>query len=210
MNTLEQQPKSFILGSQKEIESLENAENARILVISDSHGSSSAIRKAVAENGKDCNALVFCGDGITDLIEIFENSMIDEELASSIPPVIAAVSGNSDWTKITFARNKTFIIPDIACFTAAKKRIFITHGHEYEVYCDTKELQRIAKGTNNARIICFGHTHRRFSEMSTTGNNDVFLLNPGSCSRPRDSLAPSCAVLEIKQENISAVFIPLA
>lgn len=210
MNTLEQQSKTFILGSQTEIESLENAENARILVISDSHGSVRAIRKAVEENGKNCNALIFCGDGIADLLEIFENSMIDTELADSLPPVIAFVSGNGDWSRITFARNKTFIVPDIVCLTVAQKRIFATHGHEYEVYYDTNELQRIAKGTNSAQIICFGHTHKRFSSLVSNGLHDVFMLNPGSCFRPRDNLTPSCAIIEINKKKISAVFIPLA
>ena len=46
---------------------------------------------------------------------------------------------------------------------------------------------------NNCNIVLFGHTHERLCSY----DNGVYVINPGSCSCPRDGLAPSFAFIDV-------------
>ena len=56
--------KTMIIGSKADLELLEEKKSGRILVLSDSHGDAELVRKIIVNFGIDCDALVFCGDGI--------------------------------------------------------------------------------------------------------------------------------------------------
>jgi putative phosphoesterase len=55
------------------------------------------------------------------------------------------------------------------------KKIFITHGHMYNVKSTLYELANEAI-SQKADIVLFGHTHNRYSEY----RDEIHFLNPGS------------------------------
>ena len=78
------------------------------------------------------------------------------------------------------------------------KRIFITHGHRYDVNYSLMKLAYTAL-ENGADICIYGHTHIPHLERY----RDMYILNPGSLSRPRGGSGESYAVIDIdKSGNI--------
>lgn len=126
----------------------------RILVFSDSHGSSSCIRTALAMH-PEARAVIHLGDGEND---IYPAMLRDKKLV--------AVCGNCDFCSS---------LPEEALEEFAGVKIFCTHGHKYGVkYTETPAIER-AK-TLGARILLYGHTH-----IPVTRYEDGFyLMNPGS------------------------------
>lgn len=196
MNALVQQENGLI-GSLEAIDELANKQKARLLVISDSHGEYEVFRRIVEDFGPDSDALVFCGDGACDIIELMEDARKDIKLRTAIPPVIAVVQGNGDAPlyRMDFDREeeirtledpslppvlKQFSVPDRISFTAADRTVFIVHGHHHNVDWGIDTLAMLAEA-NDADLLFYGHTHRPYREE--TGGS--LILNPGSCSRPR-------------------------
>ena len=99
MTDFTQQP-SLLFGAQADIAALSQKQSARLLVISDSHGSESVIRSILQQFGSSCDALCFCGDGAQDLLSTFEaaaTGKLAELTPAHIPPVAALVRGNGDY-----------------------------------------------------------------------------------------------------------------
>ena len=143
----------------------------RILVTSDSHRSTSALKRAV-EAAKPFDAFIFLGDGEDDY----------NAVAMSLAGIHTyAVRGNNDYNSML----KWTAVAGIGghCF-------LLTHGHRYGVRADLGNIAASA-GLNKCTAALFGHTHcRHFSE-----DNGVYLFNPGSVSRPRDGLPPSYGII---------------
>ena len=59
MNSLVQQD-SMLIGSAEAVTELENKEQARLLVLSDSHGAIDTVKHIILQCGTDADALVFC------------------------------------------------------------------------------------------------------------------------------------------------------
>ena len=59
-----------MLATKEELTELDNLESAKLLVISDSHGDHSILNYAIENYGRDCDALLFLGDGIPDLFSM--------------------------------------------------------------------------------------------------------------------------------------------
>ncbi|MBQ0165908.1 MAG: YfcE family phosphodiesterase [Treponema sp.] len=204
MNALIQQENGLI-GSEKDIAALAEKAKARLLVISDSHGEYEVFQKIVEDFGPDSDALVFCGDGACDILELMKEARNDEKLRAVIPPVIAFVRGNGDAPlyRVPFDAEedvraaedpslppvlKQLSVPDRIVFSAAGRSIFVVHGHHHNVDWGVDTLSMLA-GTNDADLIFYGHTHRPYQEEA----GGSLILNPGSCSRPRGSPFPSFA-----------------
>lgn len=196
MNSLVQQDNGLI-GSQEAIDALVDRQKARLLVISDSHGEYEVFRKIVEDFGPDSDALVFCGDGACDIIELMVEARKDDKLRAAIPPVIALVRGNGDAPlyRLDFDEEeearalenptlppvlKQLSVPDRIGFGAAGRMVYAVHGHHHNVDWGIDTLSMLA-ATNDADLIFYGHTHRPYREE--TGGS--LILNPGSCSRPR-------------------------
>lgn len=192
-----QTDKFMITSSQEQISALSDKQSAKVLVISDSHGYSWLLRKIMEEfNG--CDALLFCGDGIKDLLQNLEEAFLDENFAKYIPPVIAFVQGNNDDNSYSFynAIDKqitTINVPAKQFINIAGTNVMLTHGHLYSLFDNGQELIEDAK-VSNAQVILFGHTHIGCA----IDNGKTLLLNPGSISRPRGCPA-SFAMLEFKK-----------
>lgn len=128
----------------------------RILVFSDSHGMYSNLRTVVRKHS-DIDVIVFCGDGADDIEEIkleFRNKMI------------IAVRGNCDFCTSN---------PNVETITLEGKKLFITHGHIYNVKYGLYNLSCAAREAG-ADIAIFGHTHQA-TEIYDDG---LYLFNPGS------------------------------
>lgn len=189
MNTLEQLP-SFLLGSEQAVQKLATKEKAKLLIFSDSHGSSLLVQKILSSFACDCDGLVFCGDGICDLVSAVEALLISSQ-KELLPPVMAFVRGNGDYDTYTMNEKKIFV-PESQVFEVAHHTLLAVHGHRNGVDFGISQLADKANAYH-ANIAFYGHTHRSASE--TYGS--VYTLNPGSCSRPRGGTLPSIAIVEI-------------
>lgn len=222
MNELIQQ-KSFLIGAAEDIAALEKKERASILVISDSHGVKDTVISIITRQAKKelCDALVFCGDGASDILSALEQAAHDEEFMKYVPAVVVLVEGNGDCdrypvrfdaagkTKLhrtdsssskneqSSIRSPLFLysnvsVPQEVVFKTAGHTLFATHGHRYDVYYGTQELAVRAKALG-ADIALYGHTHISTAE----DRNGILILNPGSCTRPRGGQTPSYAVVTL-------------
>ena len=80
------------------------------------------------------------------------------------------------------------------------KKILYTHGHTYGVKYGIDRLLESAE--NNAYdIVLYGHTHI----PKILYENGIYIVNPGSCSKPRDSSKPSYAVIDITEQGIMPI-----
>ena len=131
----------------------------KLLILSDSHGSTQAVRRILAAE-KDAGAVIFLGDGLHDL-----------ELALTEAPKmrVYSVAGNCDFGALE-------PLDGLAAFDSVV--IFYTHGHMYGVKYDLDTLAEAA-AARGAEVALFGHTHIPLEEQHGT----VLLFNPGSCGR---------------------------
>jgi putative phosphoesterase len=202
MNDLKQ-AESSLIGAEEAILHLENADKGRLLVVADSHGEVEAFEAIILEFGKECDALIFCGDGASDLMDVFADSRKNNRLAEALPPVIALVRGNGDgeWhSDANAGRNwQTADITPVTfrigirrwlLFRAAGKNVFMAHGHTHGIDGGIEMLAN-AGAIMDADMLFFGHTHRPFMRKSDA----TLILNPGSISRPRGGFPPSFAIV---------------
>ena len=156
----------------------------RVIVFSDTHGNQAAADKIIQDNNS-CDHFIFLGDGTYE-VNILKSKYPEKSIFS--------VAGNCD----------KGIEPTSAVIELFNTRIYMTHGHLYNVSEGIDEIVKNAK-KEKAMIALFGHTHKRFYEEI----NGIFVLNPGSASIPKDSLPPSCAFIDISPYGISCMIIDL-
>lgn len=140
--------------------------------MSDSHGDTQAIDKALQLAGK-IDHWLHAGDCIPDAEYL--------QVAADVPVTMAA--GNCDWPGGN--------APGEVLLELGGHRIFLTHGHLYGVRYTTEALQEAA-AERGAELAVYGHTH--IADI-TPGN--VLVLNPGSVSRPRDESRGSFLVVNL-------------
>ena len=198
MNALVQHH-SQLLGSDKDIAALADAEKAKLLVLSDSHGNNNVTESIIRGFGPDCQALIFTGDGIWDILNTIKTASADKNLFAALPPVIGLVRGNGDYDTYTVYSDNGNIPVQVAetqYLTAASHRVLFMHGHRHSVDFSTDNLFKTATA-NNADLVFFGHTHRPYKREK----NQILMLNPGSCSRPRGNFPPTFAVVTVSKTN---------
>ncbi len=202
MNVLTQD-ETLLIGSSQDIENLAQKDEATVLIISDSHGAKEKLKSILRERGPYSDALIFCGDGIGDLLHILVQATYDDAVQQIIPPVIAIVQGNNDsGSYILRTQEERIKAPLTQTIMICGHKFFITHGHRFCLYEGTKPLV-IAAQEENAEAVIYGHTHVAIGEKS----NGMLTLNPGSCSRPRDRQLPCFAVLNVKKQSSSFGFM---
>jgi putative phosphoesterase len=156
----------------------------RIGVISDSHGSVTALRKAVAAAGQ-VDMWLHAGDYSQDA----------PRLAALTGLPVTAVAGNCDG--LTDAKVDEFI-------AAGGRKIWLTHGHRYHAKDRGGEL--IWWGRQyGVDVIVYGHSH--IPERSW--QDGILLFNPGGAVHPRGGSAASCGVLTIAGGDIGAEIIEI-
>ena len=214
MNSLKQVSPG-IFSSKFELKKLAQKDEAKILLISDSHGAAEKIKFVIENYAAECDALIFSGDGAQDLLGIVEDAHENSELKEKLPPVIAFVKGNNDpyqylskynpAPKITNILKKQSLysipVPKEVTLVAAKKKILVVHGHEQGVYYSSSGLTEKAKETKS-KIVVFGHTH-----VAAEISYDTYMVNPGSISLPRQQTKPGFAFLFIFQKAVYSSFM---
>lgn len=144
----------------------------KVLVTSDTHGLYSAISDYILCN-EDIDLLIHMGDGASDVENIHYETGINYEF----------VRGNNDYNSNA---------PYEKIIEIEKIRIFITHGHKYNVYYGHTDILNRAKELS-CHIAIHGHTHRYIDILE----DDIRILNPGSVSMPRDN-NPGFLIIDIE------------
>lgn len=149
----------------------------KILVFSDSHEEAKYMNQALARNG-DADMIVHLGDGASDLTR---------PLPENYEKPLVLIEGNGEyygWIGV----DRRYRPKRTETIDFAGKKIFMTHGHLYDVKYG---LERIAARAydEGADIVLFGHTHIPVSkylpagtELEYVGKTDrpLLLFNPGS------------------------------
>lgn len=160
----------------------------KILVVSDSHGRSDRLEKAVELN-RDADVILHLGDGYADLRYI------------SLPDVpIYAVKGNGeDWSIM-----RGDGVPRERQLSFDGVKLLMMHGHTHSVKSGIERAARYALDSG-ADILLFGHTHGALERFVPAGSaigdiitdRDIRLFNPGSIGGPRFG-APKFGLITIK------------
>ena len=146
----------------------------RIGIVSDSHGNTDVFEDMLAVPGAaEAELWLHAGDFAPD-------ADVLEEMSGKR---VARVLGNCDFF-VDGVHDETIV-------EVAGHRIFLTHGHLFNVRFDTAMLAAAARETG-ADIAVYGHTHIALEEYG-----DVTVLNPGSIARPRDERRGSFMLVEL-------------
>ena len=154
----------------------------RIFVVSDTHGSTRELIKEI-NNMEKPDLIIHLGDYVEDGIKIGK--------VIGVETII--VKGNGDYFYPNYNEDEILTIEN--------KKIFITHGHKYNVRYGEDNL--IYKGMElNADLILFGHTHvPLFFEES-----GIIVMNPGSPTLPRGfNGKKTFGIIEIGDEIIGEI-----
>ena len=146
----------------------------RILVISDTHGDT-AVYERILQKAGNFEIAVHLGDCVFD-VKPLKRLIGDKPLIN--------VRGNCD-PAYSGIPERTIQIAGV--------RFLMVHGHEDHVSEDLLNLYYHAM-EQNAGCVLFGHTH--VSLVDRMGS--VWMINPGSPSRPRAGRKPSFAVVDIR------------
>lgn len=162
----------------------------RITVMSDSHGLFGATQK-VMEAQPDSDIYIHLGDGKAEC-RLLRQEYPDKNLVF--------VRGNCD-----FDCDFDSDFPDFTVIPVNDKhRIFACHGHKYTVKYTHSDLLAAARA-NHCNIVLYGHTHERYNSYE----QDIHILNPGSCAFPRDGQPPSYAIIDIVGDGVLKNIISL-
>lgn len=150
-----------------------------LLVLSDTHGRPDRIRDALKRQPTPPDALIFLGDGLSDLARCD---------TGNIP--VYAVRGNCDALTI-FDDPPT---PEERLIDLYGIKIFLTHGHRFLVKQGLSAAAAYAARLG-ADLLLYGHTHIALEENIPTGTlvggfvteKPLILFNPGSAAGYRGS-----------------------
>ena len=128
----------------------------KILVFSDSHGKIAPMERAIISENPD--HVLHLGDCVRDFRQL-------QEQFPQLP--MTNVPGNCDYGDLS---------PHSLAVTLDSVRIFMTHGHVYQVkYMYLRA--RYAALEQESALLLFGHTHNAM----TYYEDGLHMLNPGSC-----------------------------
>lgn len=147
---------------------------SRIVVVSDSHGSSKNLPSFTDRIGQ-ADALWHLGDCTEDAVRI----------AQMLNCGYVSVRGNCD----PFSDQ-----PLMQTVEWHNRRFLLLHGH---TAAGRLNLFYLAQ-QNRCSAVLFGHSHIPSVECV----DDVVMINPGSLSRPRTDKGPSIAILTLTDERL--------
>lgn len=157
----------------------------RIIVISDTHRDFFSLQRIVEKHLADADCFLVLGDS-----EAEYDAMVNLHAQKEFH----YVRGNCDFVSET---------PAAAVYAAGGHRIFYTHGHLYQVKAGLDALLSAAKA-RGCDIVLFGHTHTALSFYE----NGIYIMNPGSPSRPRNSKA-GYGILDITPAGVVTNLVPM-
>ncbi len=127
-----------------------------VLVISDVHGRRDAVER-VLEKHADVRTVLFLGDGLREVEGVADGHR---------SRTFIMVPGNGDFASM---------LPPARLEILGGKRVFLTHGHKYNVKYGLYTIEMAAR-ERGADIVVFGHTHQPLREYV----DGLYMLNPGS------------------------------
>ena len=158
----------------------------KLLLISDTHGRTTALENLLAQYAAEVKIICHMGDHAQDLLKY-------QPFCPHIQ--MAAVAGNCDYSHA---------IPSEQLLTVADKRILIIHGHQLNVKRDLQRLAYYAQ-EKGADACFYGHTHQPIQ----VNIGSVFIMNPGSLTEPRGGSKASYGLVEISDDQIRGDVITL-
>jgi len=158
-----------------------------LLLISDSHGGTASLATVLewtqsAMCTHTFDAAVFLGDGFADLAPA--------SACTGFPLSWHSVRGNGDYQS-NIDDSKVLEIPGKNPAQRSSRRLFLSHGSRYRVEDGITSIAAAARSAG-AEAALFGHTHVPYCAVV----DGIFLINPGSVSRPRSKIGCTFAVLE--------------
>ncbi len=154
----------------------------KILLIGDTHGKLDRVRDIYGKL-RDIDLIAHTGDHYEDGMQLGRDFNV---------PVVA-VKGNCDGS-----RSKD----DFEIIETEAGKIFMTHGHAYNVGYDLTNLMYKAM-EENCKAVFFGHTHRCMVNES----GGIRFVNPGSLTQPRDGSGGSYAIVRTSEDGIEASIV---
>lgn len=153
----------------------------RIAILADTHLSLDLARQALVQAGP-VDAVVHLGDFYADALA----------LASELKVPVHAVRGNND-----FEEGPYELILEME-----GHRLFLTHGHFFEV---PRTLERLKEAAllRDCSVALFGHSHVALIERGS----GVLLVNPGALFFPET--LKTFALLELQPGQVEARIVPL-
>lgn len=148
----------------------------KIGIISDTHGKNYCYNSIIKKLDK-VDRIIHLGDHCADGIE----------LANALQVPVDYVRGNCDFTRK---------VPDSKLLVLDNRKIFITHGHIYNVKYGLDRLVYKAMEVK-ADLVFFGHTHipQVFYE------NGILFMNPGSASCPHYGKRGTVGIVHLQQDK---------
>jgi putative phosphoesterase len=134
----------------------------------------------VFEKEKNVDLFIHLGDGERDTVGFHDDIPFKEHYC---------VRGNCD----------PGYTPTEKVLTAAGKKLFITHGHLYDVKSGLERLKQRAEELK-AEIVLYGHTHEGLETYDAARR--IHFLNPGSISLPKPGKPPTYGVLELLHSGV--------
>ncbi|MGL5000644.1 MAG: phosphodiesterase [Cetobacterium sp.] len=149
----------------------------KIFVISDIHGSTYFLKKALeAYKKEEADYILILGDelyhGPRNPLPQDYNPKEVSEILNKYKDKIIAVRGNCD-SEVDQMLLEYPMMADYSIIFLNGKRIFATHGHIY----NEEKLPNLSRND----IFIYGHTHLPV----TYKKEDIFILNPGSITLPK-------------------------
>lgn len=159
----------------------------RIIVMSDTHKMYSSLEKIVTSN-IEADMFIHLGDGEEEI-----NLLLAK--FPEIAPKFYHVCGNCDSRSLS---------PDMLILEVEGHKILAAHGHLLGVAFSLATITRKAE-ENGCDIILYGHTHQRFNKYI----DEMYIMNPGSASSPRDGNKRSYGYIDIIPSGIVTNIIDL-
>ena len=160
----------------------------KLFFISDIHGSLYYLKKAFENYEKEASDyIIILGDelyhGARNELPKGYNPKEVAKFLNGYKEKIIAVRGNCD-SEVDEMVLEYPMMTTYSNILYNGKRLFLTHGHLY----NRENLPKLSKGD----VLIYGHTHVPVAEKQ----DDIFIINPGSISMPKEDNPNSYGVLE--------------
>ncbi|MFA9399278.1 MAG: phosphodiesterase [Clostridiaceae bacterium] len=160
----------------------------KLCFISDIHGSFYFAKKAIEKYEEEkADHLIILGDelyhGARNPLPREYNPKEVINLFNKYDSNIIAIRGNCDSEVDEMVLNYP-IMSTYSIILYGSRKLFLTHGHIY----NENNLPKL----NNGDVFIYGHTHIPVAK----NQNNIFIINPGSISIPKENNPNSYAILE--------------
>ena len=164
----------------------------KLLIFSDSHGRLEPMQSVIAAHAETTDAILHLGDGAAEVLT----------LRARYPKIpFYAVTGNCD----SYTYSEFGIMQD-KCLSLGGYTLYLCHGDRFGVGGGTSALAAYA-AYKKADIALFGHTHFAHEEYIPADAHKpdakpMWILSPGSVSKPRDSMLGSFGILDLSERGV--------